>query len=123
VLLLDRLDQPKKGFGTRAGELLAKASSLGIITTVDVVSEESDRYSRVVLPVLPFIDIIFLNEFEAARIISFEIREGGRIHTPALVRAARGFLDAGVRQWVVIVTWGRALLVTLAGRRFICRRA
>ena len=102
LLLLDRLDQPKKGFGTRAGELLAKATSLGITTSIDVVSEESDRYTRIVLPVLPFIDIVFLNELEAARIISFEIRVGGRIHTPALVRAARGLLDAGVRQWVII---------------------
>lgn len=102
LLLLDRLDQPMKGFGTRAGELLAKASSLGFLTTVDIVSEESDRYSRIVLPVLPFIDMIFLNEFEAARIISFEIREGGRIHTPALVRTTRALLDAGVRQWVIV---------------------
>lgn len=118
LLLLDRLDQPKKGFGTRAGELLAKASGLGIITTVDVVSEESDRYSRVVLPVLPFIDIIFLNEFEAARIISFEIRAGGRIHTPALVRAARGLLDAGVRQWVVIHFPEGVFAAAKDGRKF-----
>ena len=102
LLLLDRLDQPRKGFGTRAGELLAKATGLGMTTTIDVVSEESDRYTRIVLPVLPFIDIVFLNELEAARIISIEIRVGGRIHTPALVRAARGLLDAGVRQWVII---------------------
>ena len=65
LLLLDKLDQPGADFGTRAAELLDTASKLGFITSVDVVSEESDRFTRVVLPTLPFLDIIFLNEFEA----------------------------------------------------------
>src|ERR1700688_4476487 len=41
LLLLDRLDQPCPGCGTKAAELLQNASKLGFITSVDVVSEES----------------------------------------------------------------------------------
>src|ERR1700721_2828964 len=54
LLLLDKLDQPSAVFGTRAAELLDSASKLGFITSADVVSEESERFARVVLPSLPF---------------------------------------------------------------------
>ena len=102
LLLLDQLDQPCARFGTRAAELLARASELGFITSVDVVSEASDRFGQVVLPTLPFLDIIFLNEFEAARVFSLEIRKGGKIDVPTLLKTAETLLAAGVRRWVII---------------------
>jgi sugar/nucleoside kinase (ribokinase family) len=98
LLLLDRLDEPCARFGTRAAELLAKASELGFITCVDVVSEASDRFGRVVSPALPFLDIIFLNEFEAAGVFSLEIRRGGKIDVPTLLKTAETLLTAGVRR-------------------------
>ena len=88
LLLLDRMDQPSAKYGTRAAELLQMATELGFITTVDVVSEESDRFARVVLPALPFLDIIFLNEFEAGQALSTKIRQGDHID----VRKAEGHL-------------------------------
>jgi sugar/nucleoside kinase (ribokinase family) len=102
LLLLDRLDQPCARFGTKAAELLAKASELGFITSVDVVSEESDRFGRVVSPTLPFLDIIFLNEFEAAHVFSLEIRQAGKIDVPTLLETADTLLAAGVRRWAII---------------------
>jgi sugar/nucleoside kinase (ribokinase family) len=117
LLLLDRLDQPCAGFGTRAAELLAKASELGFITSVDVVSEESDRFGRVVLPTLPFLDFIFLNEFEAARIFSLEIRQGGKIDFPTLLKTAETLLAAGVRRWAIIHFPEGVLAASPDGRR------
>jgi sugar/nucleoside kinase (ribokinase family) len=102
LLLLDRLDQPSVECGTRAAELLQKASKLGFITSVDVVSEESDRFARVVLPTLPFLDIIFLNEFEAGQALSAKIRPGDQIDVPVLLKSAEMLLAAGVRRWVII---------------------
>lgn len=102
LLLLDRLDQPSVGFGTRAAELLRNASKLGFITSADVVSEESDRFARVVLPALPFLDIIFLNEFEAGQALSVEIRRNDEIDVPVLLKSAEALLAAGVRRWVII---------------------
>src|SRR5262245_2392600 len=43
LLLLDALDTPDAGFGTKAARLLAKAQESGLKTSVDVVSENSDR--------------------------------------------------------------------------------
>jgi sugar/nucleoside kinase (ribokinase family) len=102
LLLLDRLDQPGKSKGTAAAELLDQASRLGFITSVDVVSEESDRYPRIVLPALPCADLIFLNEFEAGHVFSTEIRVDGKIDSNALLKTARALVAAGVRQWAVI---------------------
>jgi sugar/nucleoside kinase (ribokinase family) len=117
LLLLDRLDQPCARFGTRAAELLAKASELGFITSVDVVSEASDRFGRVVSPTLPFLDIIFLNEFEAAGVFSLEIRQGGKIDVPTLLKTAETLLAAGVRRWAIIHFPEGVLAASRDGRR------
>jgi sugar/nucleoside kinase (ribokinase family) len=117
LLLLDRLDQPCARFGTRAAELLAKASELGFITSVDVVSEASDRFGRVVSPALPFLDIIFLNEFEAAGVFSLEIRKGGKIDVPTLLKTAETLLAAGVRRWAIIHFPEGVLAASHDGRR------
>jgi sugar/nucleoside kinase (ribokinase family) len=117
LLLLDRLDQPCARFGTRAAELLAKASELGFITSVDVVSEASDRFGQVVSPALPFLDIIFLNEFEAAGVFSLEIRQGGKIDVPALLKTAETLLAAGVRRWAIIHFPEGVLAASRDGRR------
>jgi sugar/nucleoside kinase (ribokinase family) len=117
LLLLDKLDQPCAHFGTRAAELLDTASKLGFITSVDVVSEESDRFARVVLPTLPFLDIIFLNEFEAGQALKVKIRQGEQIDVPVLLNSAETFLAAGVRRWVIIHFPEGALAMSRDGRR------
>jgi len=102
LLLLDRLDQPGKSKGTAAAELLDSASRLDFITSVDVVSEESNRYPRIVLPALPHVDLVFLNEFEAGHVFSTEIRVNGKIDSSELLKTAHALISAGIRQWVVI---------------------
>ena len=117
LLLLDRLDQPCARFGTKAAELLQNASKLGFITSADVVSEESERFARVVLPALRFVDIIFLNEFEAGQAVSLKIRQSDRIDVRLLLESARTLLDAGVRDWVVIHFPEGALAMSKDGKQ------
>lgn len=117
LLLLDRLDQPSVSFGTRAAELLQNASNLGFITSADVVSEESDRFARVVLPALPFLDIIFLNEFEAGQALSVKIRRNDEIDVQVLLKSAETLLAAGVRRWVIIHFPEGALAISHNARR------
>ncbi len=117
LLLLDKLDQPIPGLGTRAAELLQNASRLGFITSADVVSEESERFARVVLPALPFLDIIFLNEFEAGQALSVKIRQADQIDAPVLLKSAEMLLTAGVRRWVIIHFPEGALAMSRDGRR------
>jgi sugar/nucleoside kinase (ribokinase family) len=103
LLLLDALDVTDKKFGTRAGRLLAAAQAAGLKTSVDVVSEDSDRFTTLVAPVLKFVDYCILNEIEAGKTTGFKLRApDGRLDTVALRHAAGALLQRGVRELVVI---------------------
>jgi sugar/nucleoside kinase (ribokinase family) len=103
LLLLDTLDLPDRKFGTRAARLLANAQSAGIKTSVDVVSEDSDRFGKIVTPALKHVDYCILNEIEAGRTTGFQVRaKNGELDTVALRHAARTLLQQGVRELVVI---------------------
>jgi sugar/nucleoside kinase (ribokinase family) len=103
LLLLDALDQPDRRFGTRAARLLADAQAAGIKTSVDVVSEDSDRFGRIVRPALKHADYCILNEIEAGKTTGLRIRtRDGRLDKVALRHAAGALLEQGVRDLVVI---------------------
>ena len=103
LLLLDALDEPDSKFGTKAAQLLASAQEAGLKTSVDVVSEDSDRYKKVVPPSLKYADYLIVNEFEAAKITGFKTRSAdGKLDTVALRHAAGTLLQMGVRELVVI---------------------
>jgi sugar/nucleoside kinase (ribokinase family) len=102
LLLLDRLDQPDPEHGTVAAHLLKKALDAGFKTSIDVVSEDSDRFPAIVCPALKWTDYAILNEFEAERTTGRSIRTEKGIDFAQLHAAARDLLAAGVREWVVI---------------------
>jgi sugar/nucleoside kinase (ribokinase family) len=103
LLLLDALDQPDETFGTKAARLLAAAQKAGLKTSVDVVSEDSDRFVQIVTPALKHVDYCILNEIEAGKTTGFKIRQAdGRVDTVALRHAAGALLQRGVRDVVVI---------------------
>ena len=103
LLLLDALDAPDRKCGTKAAALLAAAQAAGIKTSVDVVSEDSDRFSKIITPALKHVDYCILNEIEAGKTAGFKIRQpDGRLDTVALRHAAGALLQLGVREVVVI---------------------
>src|SRR5437899_2747018 len=103
LLLLDALDLPDAKFGTRAGRLLAAARKAGLKTSLDVVSEDRDRFAKIVNPALQYVDYCILNEHEAGKTTGFSIRQpGGRLDTTALRHAAGALLQQGVQDLVVI---------------------
>lgn len=103
LLLLDALDQPHKKYGTVAASLLARAQSAGLKTSIDVVSEDSDRFAKIVLPALKYTDYCILNEVEAGRTTGFKVRsKDGELDTVAIKHAAGELLQAGIREVVVI---------------------
>jgi sugar/nucleoside kinase (ribokinase family) len=103
LLLLDALDQPDKKDGTKAAALLARAQAAGLKTSVDVVSEDSNRFATVVTPALRFTDYCILNEIEAGRTTGFKVRQvDGTLDTVALRHAAGALLQKGVQELVAI---------------------
>ena len=102
LLLLDALDAPSATHGTVAAEVLARAQAAGLKTSIDVVSEDSDRFGKIVLPVLPHVDTCIMNEFEAGRVTGRTIRSGEVLDRAALREAMSALLEAGVREQVVV---------------------
>lgn len=103
LLLLDSLDQPDARFGTRAARLLAAAQAAGFKTSADVVSEDSNRFARIVTPALKHVDYCILNDFEAGKTTGEAVRKkSGRLDPAALRRAGALLLKKGVKELVVV---------------------
>lgn len=103
LLLLDALDQPDKKYVTRGAALLAKAQEAGLRTSMDVITEDSDRYAKFVVPALKYTDYLIVNEHEAGKISGFRIRQtDGTLDTVSLRHAAGAILQMGIRELVVI---------------------
>lgn len=102
LLLLDRLDLPSATHGTVAAEVLARAQDAGLKTSIDVVSEDSDRFGKIVLPALKHVDVCIMNEFEAGRVTGRTIRDGETLDRAELRKAMEELLAAGVRERVVV---------------------
>jgi sugar/nucleoside kinase (ribokinase family) len=100
LLLLDKLDQVKNG-RSRAAELLQRARAAGLQTSVDVVSESSDRFQAIVPSALPEIDFLFVNEYEASKVTGLPLTADAPT-TAELEAAGQALLGAGVQQWVFI---------------------
>jgi sugar/nucleoside kinase (ribokinase family) len=102
LLLLDKLDGAHSQYGTVAAEVFARAQAAGLKTSVDLVSEDSDRFARVVLPALQHVDLCIMNEFEAGRVTGQKIRTDHGLDRAALKTAMQQLLAAGVREHVIV---------------------
>lgn len=103
LLLLDALDDADPEYGNRAARLLAKLSKAGIETAVDIVSENSDRFAKIVTPTLPYIDYLIVNEVEASKTMDIPVRDdAGNIMDENIAKVAKMLVEKGVRKQVII---------------------
>ena len=103
LLLLDKLDASDDEYGVRAARALDMLQKKGYKTSVDVVSEESDRFAKIILPCLPYIDYLIINEIEAAKCSGLPIRmPDGSFDMDNLKATAEFILNKGVGGQVTI---------------------
>ena len=97
LLLLDELDSPDPEYGVVAARVLKGLQRQGYETSVDVVSEEGDRFRRVVEPCLPYIDYLIVNEIEAGAVCGLQLRDpkGVLLHD-RMEEAAETLVQRGV---------------------------
>lgn len=88
-LLLDKVDG---GDGER---ILKRAKEMGIKTSIDLVSENSDRY-HIVKSCLKYVDNVIINELEAGMIAEIEPKREN------LEKIARAIKDMGVSERIII---------------------
>ena len=97
LLLLDELDSPDPEYGVVAARVLKGLQRQGYETSVDVVSEEGDRFRRIVEPCLPYIDYLIVNDIEAGAVCGLQLRdpEGVLLHD-RMEEAAETLVQRGV---------------------------
>lgn len=101
LLLLDRLDRMRNGRPS-ACEVLRRARRAGLVVSLDCVSENSDRFQRVVRPALAETDVLFVNDFEAEKLTGVRLRAAGAIRTEPVAAAAARLAGFGVRRWMIV---------------------
>lgn len=103
ILLLDALDREDAQYGSKMARLLHRAQQRGIRTSIDVVSEASDRFKRLVPPALKYADYCVINEIEAEQTTGVRLRdENGRLMAENMPAALRRMKELGVSTWAVI---------------------
>lgn len=94
LLLLDGMDAPDDEYGTKAARLLASVQAAGIKTSIDIVSEQSERFARVVRPALRYCDYCIVNEIEGSMATGVDKAD--------LRGICEGLFAAGVREQAVV---------------------
>jgi sugar/nucleoside kinase (ribokinase family) len=103
LLLLDTMDKPDPDYGTVAARTLHAIQQRGIKTSLDVVSEEGDRFQTIVPPALKYVDYLILNEIETGRIVGRPIRRAdGTLDVAQLQEAVEALHGLGRMELVVV---------------------
>lgn len=103
ILLMDGLDEPDPEYGTRMARMLCQAKAQGMLTSVDVVSEASDRFRHIVPPALKYTDYCVINEYEAGKTAGIPLRnEEGRLLDDQIPAALKILKEMGVSRWAAI---------------------
>ena len=103
ILLLNELDQEDAEYGSKMARLLHHAQQRGIKTSIDVVSEASDRFQRLVVPALKYTDYCIINEIEAGQTTGIELRnENDELIRENIPKALKRIKELGVSTWAVI---------------------
>ncbi len=104
LLLLQKLEQPDAEYGVAAGRVFHQLQQQGYLTALDLVSvDEPQRARQVVIPVLPYVDYLIINELEAATLTGQTLRTAdGKPDLIQIPHAAKQLLQHGVKKVVVI---------------------
>jgi len=119
LLLLDALDSPDAEYGTVAARVLQLLKSKGYETSIDVVSEQGDRFRKIVTPSLKYVDYMICNEVEAGACTGIELRNADGLYRENLLKAAEYLFEQGVTNMVVIHFPEGGFAMRQTGEQFI----
>ncbi|MDD2534350.1 MAG: carbohydrate kinase family protein [Eubacteriales bacterium] len=120
ILLLDQLDAPDPEFGTQMARLLQAAQAKGIRTSIDIVSEASDRFIHLVPPALRYSDYVIINEYEAAMTTGLPVRDfAGNFRSDLALDICRALFAMGVSTWVILHSREGAVGMSATGEQVV----
>lgn len=102
LLLMKKVDSPDEEYGTHGARILAEAKKRGMITSIDVVSEQSDRAKNIVKAALKYTDICCINESEAEAVTGIALTKDGELVPQKVFEAIDAIKKLGVSKWIVV---------------------
>ncbi len=102
LLLMEKVDSPDPDFGTHAAKILHKARNRGMKTSIDVVSEQSDRAVKIVSAALKYTDYCTINEVEAEAVTGVSLTADETLDDEKVKEALLKLHNLGVTTWAVI---------------------
>ena len=102
LLLMKRVDESDDVYGTHGAKILFEAKKRGMITSIDMVSEVSERAKQVVGAALRYTDICCINEVEAECVTGVQLRQDGELVETNVALAIKKLRELGVDKWIVI---------------------
>lgn len=103
ILLLEKFDEEDEVYGTKMARLLKTLQDKGIKTSIDVVSEEGERFDKLVPPAIKYCNVVVINEIEGGRAVGVSPRdENGLVIEENIKEILSRFFKLGVKDLAVI---------------------
>lgn len=102
LLLMAKVDGPDEEYGTLGARILHDARERGMKTSIDVVSEQSDRAAGIVSAALKYTDYCSINEVEAEAATGVKLTGADGLTEEKVKEALLKLKEKGVTTWAVI---------------------
>jgi sugar/nucleoside kinase (ribokinase family) len=97
-----QMDAPWHGDANGWVTVLRKARAAGLHSNMELVTASDAVIRRIVIPCLPWLDTLVVNDSEIAALADQPTREGDRVNPDACLQAARKVLAMGSLELVVV---------------------
>ena len=103
LMLLDYFDKIDESGITPMSLMLKKIQDKGIKTSIDIVSESSGNFTKVVSAALPYCNYVIINEIEACNIVGINARNSnGELVDDNIKLAMKKIMSYGVKEKTII---------------------
>ena len=120
ILLLDEFDKTDSEYGTKMAGFLKSVQEMGILTSVDMVSDNAANYGEKVIPALKYCDYLIVNELEICGIFGINPRdEDGAIVIENIRRAMTLAAESGVSRRVIVHAKEISFLYNVKEKSFV----
>ncbi len=103
ILLLDRFDEEDPVYGTVMARFLSEVQKRGIKTSIDMVSDSTADYGKILIPALRYCNYVIINEHECCTTWGLSAYDAeGRLLRENIRYAMSSMMEAGVRDRVIV---------------------